>query len=287
MKASIIVPTKNAGEGWGRLLQNLLSQNFEGEYEIIVIDSGSTDGTVDIARSYPVRLVQIPPEEFHHGRTRNLGATLARGEILVYITQDALPVRRDWLRKLVDNFADPSVAVVYGRQIPWEHHKPPEKFFRLYYFPDFKIRVTSRDSDYYRDNMFASDNNSALKKNIWQKFRFSEKVIFAEDVELAGRLLRAGWTLIYEPEAPVHHSHDESLREIFDRYFLWGIALRQGAGGLPRSRNRVGHILGYTFQEMKFALSHDRWWYWVPYSIAFRISKVLGVTCGYLRAMLQ
>ncbi len=282
MKASIVVLTKNAGGGWEKLLQRLLSQKLNGEYEVIVIDSGSTDGTLDKTRSYPVRLVQIPPEEFHHGRTRNLGAELARGETLAYITQDALPSRDDWLQKLVDNFADPSVAMVCGRQIPWEHTKPPERFFHMYNFPDFKVRITAHDADYYHDNLFISDVNSALKKDIWQKFRFSEKVIVAEDKELAARLLRAGWTLIYEPAAPVYHSHDLSLKDVFKRSFLFGIALKQGSGGLPRSRNWAAHRLGYILQEINFVLSQDRWWYWLPYSIAYELTKLLGIACGYL-----
>lgn len=287
MKASIIVLTKNAGKGWEKLLQRLFSQDLSGEYEVIVIDSGSTDDSVEIARRYPVRLVQIPPEEFHHGRTRNLGAELARGEILVYITQDALPLRDDWLQKLVDNFADPLVAMVCGRQIPWEHTRPPEKFFHMYNFPDFKIRVTAHDRDYYHDNMFISDVNSALRKDIWQKSRFSEKVIAAEDKELAARLLRAGWTIVYEPEAAVHHAHNLSPGDVFKRHLLFGTALAQGSGGLPRSRNWVAHRLGYIFQEVGFVLSQKRWWYWLPYSIAYEISKLLGIACGYLRGVLQ
>ncbi len=287
MKASIIVLTKNAGEGWESLLQRLFSQKSNSEYEVIVIDSGSTDATVEIARRYPVRLVTIPPEECHHGRTRNLGAGLARGEILVYITQDALPLRDDWLQRLLDNFADPSVAMVCGRQIPWQHTKPPEKFFYLYNFPDFKIRITAHDPDYYHDNLFISDVNSALRKDIWQQFRFSDKIIVAEDKELAARLLAAGWTIIYEAAAPVYHAHELSLKEAFDRFFLYGIALAQGSGGLPRSRNWLAHRLVHVIQEMKFVLSQNRWWYWLPYSIAYELSKLLGIACGFIKGMLQ
>jgi len=287
MKASIIVLSKNAGDGWERLLQRLFSQKFNGEYEVIVIDSGSSDATVEIARRYPTRLVTIPPEEFHHGRTRNLGAGLARGEILVYITQDALPLQEDWLQKLTDNFSDPAVAMVCGRQMPWQHTKPPERFFYLYNFPDFKVRITAHDPDYYHDNLFISDVNSALRKDVWQKFRFSEKVIVAEDKELAARLLAAGWTLIYEPGAPVYHAHELTLRETFDRYVTFGVALAQGSGGLPRSRNWLAHRLGHIIQEMKFVLSQDRWWYWLPYSIAYELSKLLGIACGFIKGMLQ
>lgn len=177
--------------------------------------------------------------------------------------------------------------MVCGKQLPWQHTKPPEKFFYLYNFPDFKIRITADDSDYYRDNLFISDVNSALRKDIWQQFRFSEKVIAAEDKELAARLLTAGWTIVYEPEAAVYHAHELSLTGIFNRYVIFGIALAQGSGGLLRSRNWLAHRLGYIVQEMKLVLSQDGWWYWLPYSIVYELSKLLGIACGFIKGVLQ
>ncbi|NWF78377.1 MAG: glycosyltransferase family 2 protein, partial [Chloroflexi bacterium] len=157
MDISIIILTKNAGEGFATLLQRLSSQKLDGNYEIIVIDSDSTDGTPEIAQSFPVKIVRIKTEEFHHGRTRNLGAEQASGRILVYITQDALPLHDSWLHKLTADLKNPQVAMVVGRQIPWPTTKPPEKFFYSYYFPEHKIEVVHDASDYYRDNMFISN----------------------------------------------------------------------------------------------------------------------------------
>jgi rhamnosyltransferase len=282
MDVSIIILTKNAGEGFTTLLQRLSSQNFDGNYEIIVIDSGSADGTPDIAQSYPVKLVRIKPEEFHHGRTRNLGAEQATGKVLVYITQDALPLRNNWLHKLTDDLKNPQVAMVVGRQIPWQTTKPPEKFFYSYYFPEHKIEVVRGASDYYRDNMFISNVNSAIKRDVWQQFKFSEDVVRAEDKEIAKRILLFGWKIVYQPEAVVYHAHDFGLRSIFQRSVDVGIALSQGVS-VPRSKNWVINRLGYFAREAKYIVSKEEGWKWLPYSIAYEASKLLGVAVGWLK----
>jgi rhamnosyltransferase len=282
MDASIILLTKNAGEGFATLLQRLFSQNFDGNYEIIVIDSGSTDGTPEIAQSFPVKIVLIKPEDFHHGRTRNSGAEQAGGRILVYITQDALPLHDNWLHKLTEDLENPQVAMVVGRQIPWQTTKPPEKFFYSYYFPEHRIEVVRDALDYYRDNMFISNVNSAIKRDVWQQFKFSEDIVLAEDKEFARRILHAGWKIVYQPDAVVYHAHDISLRSIFQRSVDAGTALRQKVN-VPRSRNWVINRLGYFAREAKYIVSNEGGWKWLPYSVAYEASKLLGVTLGWLR----
>jgi rhamnosyltransferase len=282
MDVSIIILTKNAGENFATLLQRLFSQKFDGKYEIIVIDSGSVDGTPEIAQGFPVKIIRIKPEEFHHGRTRNLGAEQARSRNLVYITQDALPLHDNWLHKLTDDLKNPQVAMVVGRQIPWQTTKPPEKFFYSYYFPEHKIEIVPGASDYYRDNMFISNVNSAIKKDVWQQLKFSEDIVRAEDKEIAKRILHAGWKIVYQPEAVVYHAHDFSLRSIFQRSVDIGIALSQGVS-LPRSRNWVTNRLGYFAMEAKYIVSTKSGWKWLPYSVAYETSKLLGVAVGWLR----
>jgi rhamnosyltransferase len=286
MDVSIIVLTKNAGEGFSTLLQQLFSQNIDGDYEIIVIDSGSADGTPEIAQSFPVKIIRIKAEEFHHGRTRNLGAEQASGKIMVYITQDALPLHDNWLRKLTADLNNPQVAMVVGRQIPWPSTKAPEKFFYTYYFPEHKIEVIGGASDYYRDNMFISNVNSAIKKDVWRQFRFSEDIVLAEDKEFAKRILLAGWKIVYRPDAAVYHAHDFSLRSIFHRSVDAGISLSQGVN-VPRSRNWVINRLGYFAREARYIVSNEGGWKWLPYSAAYEASKLLGVAVGWLRARMK
>ena len=286
MDASVIILTKNAGESFATLLQRLFSQKFDGNCEIIVIDSGSTDGTPEIAQSFPVKIVRIKPEEFHHSRTRNLGAEQASGRILVYITQDALPLHDNWLHKLTDDLENPHVAMVVGRQIPWQTTKPPEKFFYSYYFPEHKIEVVRGASDYYRDNMFISNVNSAIKKDVWQQFKFAEDIVRAEDKEIAKRILHTGRKIVYQPDAVVYHAHDFSLRSIFQRSVDVGIALSQGVS-VPRSRNWVINRLGYFAREAEYIVSNEGGWKWLPYSVTYEASKLLGVAVGWLRGRMS
>jgi rhamnosyltransferase len=284
---SIIILTKNAGGNFRPLLEHIFSQKFDGRYEVLVVDSGSTDDTLSTAKNFPVKITKITPEDFHHGKTRNLGAQLSCGSILSYITQDALPLNNDWLQKLVDSLNDPNVAMVCGRQIPWQTTKPPEKSFYAYNFPHYKTMLTldswQKSSDCYRDTMFISNVNSAITKEIWQKFRFSENVVMAEDKEFAKRILFAGYAIVYEPDAAVYHAHDFSLLSAFQRCLDYGTSLNQGVGGLLKSnRSIVGRALKHLSEQSNY-LRGNGYLKWLPYAILYGGSKFLGLSLGQLR----
>lgn len=283
MDVSIIILTKNAGGNFEPLLERIFSQQFDGQFEVLIIDSGSTDSTLKIARDFPVRITEIRPSEFHHGKTRNLGADLSQGSVLVYITQDALPLKNDWLQKLASAFEDQSAAMVCGRQIPWETTKPPEKFFYIYYFPAAKIVLAPETSNVYRDNVFISNVNSAIRKDVWHQLRFSESITMAEDKEFAKRILSAGWNIIYEPDAAVWHGHNFSLRSVFERYIDYGISYSQGVKGLPRSGgSAVGKASRYLAEELKY-LQSNGYLKWLPYALLYEASKWLGSSLGQIR----
>ncbi len=262
------------------MLQRLFSQELAGSFEILVIDSGSTDDTLVVAQNFPTRITRINPEDFHHGKTRNLGAELASGRILVYLTQDALPISNDWLKKLTDAFGEPNVAMVCGRQLPWQSSKPPEKFFRTYHFPEHRVVVNGDKPCDYHDNIFISDVNSAIRNDIRHQFRFSEKIIMTEDREIADRLLAAGWSIVYEPGAAVYHAHDLSLREAFRRSLDYGVSLRQGARPLPLSRQSTHRrLFDYSVAEIKY-LKATGCLHWLPYCIIYDLSRYLGTFWG-------
>jgi len=176
--------------------------------------------------------------------------------------------------------------MVVGRQIPWQTTKPPEKFFYSYYFPDHRIEVVHGASDYYRDNMFISNVNSAIKKDVWEQFKFSENVLRGEDKEFAQRILLAGWKIVYQPDAAVYHAHDFSLRSLFQRSVEIGIALSQGVS-VPRSKNWVVHRLLYYVKEAHYIIGEEHWWKWLPYSVAYETSRLLGILVGWLRGHIR
>src|SRR5258708_7910910 len=118
IKTSILVLTKNEEQNIESCLRAVYSQEVADPFEVLIVDSGSTDSTVEIARQFPAQIEQIPAEAFHHARTRNLAASLAKGELLVFLVADATPVSNLWLRTLIANFEDSSVGAVHGRQLP-------------------------------------------------------------------------------------------------------------------------------------------------------------------------
>jgi rhamnosyltransferase len=124
-KVSVVIPTLNAGPGFGDLLAMLSAQETGFGYEVLVIDSGSTDGTVELARRYGAVVYTFPRSEFGHGATRNLGISLSRGEYVAFVVQDAVPLDGLWLAVMVENLeGDDLVAGVYGRQVPRPESAP-------------------------------------------------------------------------------------------------------------------------------------------------------------------
>ena len=221
-----------------KTLKMVFNQKYN-DFEVLIIDSGYADETLEIARRYPTRITSITPEGFHHSGTRNFAASMVQGEYLVFITQDALPLGDNWLSSLLSPFSDLDVAGVYGRQIAYNSANIIEKFFHSYFYPveGFSISYLSENlGDFYIDNVFLSDVNSAILKDIWGKHKFNEDIIMAEDKDWAIHVLRAGYKLIYEPRAAVYHSHNYNLISAFKRRFDDAAAMSQ----ICRNSNRTG-----------------------------------------------
>ncbi len=209
---------------------------------------------------------------------------MTTGRYIVYITQDALPLENTWLYDLTAPFTDDKVAMVTGRQVAWEDTIPPEKYFYIYSFPDFRIEV-KLGNEYIRDNIFISDVNAAYRREIWQQFRFSETILQAEDKEIAKRLLFAGHTIIYEPQAVVFHAHNFTLKSLWTRANEAGISLSQGVG-MPRSKNWIFKKIVYYLSEVRYIIANSKWYKWLPYSIVYESSRLGGALLGLLRGKL-
>lgn len=276
---SIIIPTKNGGAHLEKVLQMIYAQVCEYPFEVIVIDSGSTDGTVDIVRRYPLRLLEIRPEDFGHGKTRNFGAEFAEGEHLVFVTQDAIPATDRWLFNLVRNLEGPEVAGVYGRQIPREDTNPMERFFLNTRYPMHKMVKSVKREKIDMNTIFFSNANSAIKKDVLQRYPFLDNLIMSEDQEWAKRVLLNEYEIVYDPEAAVYHSHNFCLKTVFKRYFDSGVSLGQFARSEYSSRGFVGNGLYYVRHEMKF-LVRRRYVKWLPYAVLYDLGKFAGVSFG-------
>jgi len=195
---SIIIRTKNEERWISQCLLRVLNQSIK-EIEIILVDNGSTDRTIERAKKiYPdIKLVRV--DEYFPGTAINEGVRASRGEYLVCLSAHCLPVKNNWLERLLVNFEDESVAGVYGRQIPMEFSSPADKRDLLVTFGLDK-RIQMHDT-------FFHNANSMIRRNVWQKCPFDEKVTNIEDRVWAKRVIEAGYKLVYEPEAVVYHYH--------------------------------------------------------------------------------
>jgi rhamnosyltransferase len=278
---SIVILTKNAGERFEGVLQGVEDQSYDGDVEKIVVDSGSTDGTVDRAHSFGWDVYHIDPEEFHHSRTRNLGAEKASGDVLVYLTHDATPKTGRWLERLVDPVVSDEAAVSYGRQIAYPDAKPMDEFFYSNFYPDEKRVLTPGDASdprrFYLQNVFVSDVSAAVDRAVWERLRFRGSVPMSEDKDFALRALRDGETLVYTPDAAVYHSHDYDLRANLERRYRDGLAYARIAS--EGTDEFVSDGLDYVVDELRFLLSngHTRW---VPYALAYDAAHFLGFQAG-------
>lgn len=224
---SVLLLTKNGAHDLERLLPALFSQRSVPPFEVIALDSGSTDGTTNLLRQFSLRLVEISPAAFHHARTRNLAASLATGEILVFLSQDAFPADDYWLRNLISSFDDPRVGAVYGRQLPHERSVTERRdtFDVLYGTHRFVKDPAHRNGLGYRFYHF-SDVNAAILRSVWEATRFPEDLKVFEDLGIAKLILDRGWKIVYEPEAAVFHSHNHNTLGLFRRYFDIGYTLK-------------------------------------------------------------
>lgn len=224
---SIIILTKNAGSRFAQVLKGILANRVPFGYEIIVIDSGSTDGTTLLVSNYSIKLIQIAPSSFSHGGARNIGADNAQGEILIYLTQDAVPSDERWLANLTCGFNDPDVAGIFGRQIPKEDASPLERFFLQYVYPDYRIVKDSvNPHNCTLQDIFFSNVNSAIRRSEWEASRFREDIIMSEDQAWAKDILMKNKKIIYEPAAAVCHSHKYNIRRAVMRNFDSGLSLK-------------------------------------------------------------
>jgi rhamnosyltransferase len=233
---SVIIPTHNAEPYINGLLKSLSEQTAS--CEIIVIDSSSRDNTIRIADSYKVKTRIIVKGEFDHGGTRNLAVKEARGDILVFLTQDAIPANEYFLEKLIQPLADPQIAATYGRQIPRSDAKPTEKFTRSFNYPETPLlKDMNSISELGIKTFFFSNVCSAVRKSQFEKLRgFTEKVIMNEDMLLAGKLIKKGYKIAYAPEAVVIHSHNYSWLMQFRRYFDIGVFLKNNSRDLDYTK---------------------------------------------------
>ena len=276
---SIIIPTLNAKDHLDVLLPALKEQRVPPN-EIVVIDSSSRDGTVDLAQQHGCIVEVIRRDAFDHGGTRNLGTQLAGGDIFVFLTQDALPADHRFLEHLVQPLGETRVAAATARQIPFPDATPLEAFARhTNYPPESHTRSRSDIEGMGIMAFFFSDVASAVRRDAFEQVGgFPEGVIVNEDMILCARLLEHAYHVAYQGDAVVYHSHRYSLLNLFQRYFDIGVFFSQADQAFGGTKAE-GRGIEFALSQIRF-LHQNRDWHWIPRSLAESALKYLAFQIG-------
>eukprot|EP00438_Fugacium_kawagutii_P011496 Skav204693 [mRNA] locus=scaffold7486:26142:27026:+ [translate_table: standard] len=275
MEASIVIRTYNEARWLGKVLEACASQELaEGEFEVVIVDSGSTDATLEIARQGGARVTHINKSDFTFGRSLNVGCQFARGKFLVFISGHCIPIRADWLSNLIAPLQEKEVALVYGRQqgLDGVTKFSEEQLFRKY-FPN--------KSEIPQEGFFCNNANSAVPKWVWEKYKFDENVTGLEDMVLGKALVKDGYKLGYEANASVIHIHEESWSKIRTRYEREAVALQEI---MPEVHIRFSDFLRYTLAGVLLdcgeALNQRVFWKEIGNIICFRAMQYWGAYKG-------
>jgi len=277
----LIIPTYNPAPYLDRLIQSVEEQTLRPD-EIVIVDSSSSDGSAERLRKWADRFISIDPATFDHGGTRRLAAAAASGDILLFLTQDALPATQDAFERLVAFLeSDPKMGAAYGRQIPYDETNLFGKHLRLFNYPETSCVKSLEDADRYGiKTPFLSDSFAAYKKEALAGVgSFGKKLIACEDLEVGARLLKAGYTIGYCAEAAVYHSHSYSVKEEFMRYFDIGVFHAEH----PHIRKEFAAAEGeggrYVRSELAYLLRHKAFWL-LPHFFVRNLAKYAGYKLG-------
>jgi len=225
-KVSIVIPTRNGAVTLPAVLDALARQRIDVPVETLAIDSASTDGTIALLRRHGVKVLDISSDAFDHGLTRNLGLSLATGDLVVLLVQDAVPASEDWLSNLTAPFdRDPQLAGTFARQEPSPNAGKITRHYHASYLASSPVgRTTTLASGAFNElapearlDRCTFDNVcSCIRRTVWQRHQFQSTAI-GEDVAWAKNVMLAGYRLAYVPEAVVIHSHERSVRYEFWR----------------------------------------------------------------------
>lgn len=279
MHVSIIIPTYKAKAYVAPLVEKLWAQSLK-PLEIIVVDSSSNDGTVEIAQKAGCRVEVIAQSEFNHGGTRNFGARLARGDLLVFMTQDAMPTDTGFLESLAKPLQEHKAVAAYARQIAYPDAPPPEVFTREFNYPAQSHLKTLADVPKRGFKAFYySDVASVIGREVfWSAGGYPDWVIVDEDVYLCAKLLRAGHTVAYQAEASVFHSHHYPLSRQFMRIFDVGVFVSQSAEMLEGAKVG-GEGVRLVLEQAKYLAKRGEW-RWIPYCVLEAATKFVAYQFG-------
>lgn len=277
---SIIIPTYNAQNYLVKLLNSIKIQSIK-ESELIIIDSSSKDDTVKIANEYTNNVVIIPQNEFDHGGTRAKAAQLATGDILIFLTQDALPYDENTIENILKVFKDEKIGAAYGRQLSYKDTNLFGKHLREFNYPDTTIIKKKSDIKKFGVKTAQLSNSfAAYRKSVLEEVGiFKDNLILGEDVYTGAKMILAGYSLAYVSEAKVYHSHSYSVWQEFKRYFDIGVFHKTEEWILKEFGKAEGEGIKYIKSEINYLLKNSAW-FLLPEFLIRNGMKYIGYKLG-------
>lgn len=282
MRLSIIIPTYNPGESIKDIYKVLYPYTESPNSEVIIIDSSSTDGSIDFLRDKNIKIINIPKIEFNHGGTRNKAAQIAKGEILVYLTQDAIPVNSQSIEEIIKPLTkNKNIGMAYGRQLPHANADFFGAFARKFNYPDKSLIKTIDDKRKLGiKTVFVSNSFAAYKKECLMAIGgFPQDTILSEDTYVAAKMLKRGWAIAYVAEAQVYHSHNYTIMEEFKRYFDIGVFYGREKWILEEFAQAEGEGMKFALEQFQTIIKEKKF-YLIPSFFLRTISKYAGYKLG-------
>lgn len=259
MKTVLFIPTLNAGKLWPAVIQGLNKQRLQPDKKVI-IDSGSTDDTLNHPAIADFEVIHINKQDFDHGGTRQMAVNrFPDADLYLFLTQDAILANEDAFSNLTKAFEEnPSVGVAYGRQLPHLGAKALEAHARLFNYPAHsQLRGLASIEKYGIKTASCSNSFAAYRRTAFEEAGgFPSGTILGEDVIAAGRIILNGWQLAYVAEAQAHHSHSYSVPEEFKRYFDIGVFHATNAWIFKHFGHAESEGLKYVKSEFSYILKH-------------------------------
>lgn len=279
----LVVPTLNGGARWSACLEAIKTQSLI-PTRLLNIDSASTDGTAELARSAGFEVVRIDRSQFNHGGTRQWAVEhLDNCGIIVFLTQDAIPAARDTIAEIVRCFDDPSVAVAYGRQLPHTGATSIEAHARTFNYGQQSIKKdTSAIAQLGSKVFFCSNSFAAYRRSTLMELGgFRDDLILGEDMEFAARAVKAGYVNFYCATSAVFHSHDYSIVQVLERYFDIGVFDNRNAWMREYFGSHRGEGLRFVKSELRYVAAH------APSEIPRALLQTTGKLLGYRLGLIE
>lgn len=260
---SIIIRTFNEERYLGKCLKSVFNQKINKKFEVIIVDSQSTDSTLTIAKKHSTRIFSIDKRDFTYGKSLNIGCSHALGKYFVFLSAHALPKDEHWLNELICSF-DEKTAGVFGKQIPMKDAYPLVKRFII-------------DSEENFHNIGFSNTSAAIRKRCWSILHFDESVLISEDIFWAQHMVGMDYTIKYNPNSIVYHSHNYNLQKFFYRNYA-ELKVRRDANKFAIYFRDLSHNLVDDLRYIIRKKENIRWFF---YSFVLFMTRILVLITVY------